>query len=124
LQPSEFSIAEFVFNVGQIVKYQIDERNVQLKLQIRKENLPSTWRADRERLQQILLNLLLNAVKFTQKGMIVLKVAFKTTTEKKKSLKFTVKDTGVGIDPARIPFIFNLFESNQDSIQMSFIRSN
>ena len=68
--------------------------------------------SDKERLSQILLNLLLNALKFTNEGTITLEV-FVTVDN---TVKFKVKDTGCGIEESRLPYIFNLFENNSGNI--------
>ena len=63
-------------------------------------------RADQRRLQQVLLNLLANAVKFTDYGQVCLQVAAQTDG----TIRFTVTDTGIGIDPEKIDAIFEPFE--------------
>ena len=75
--------------------------------------------SDKERLSQILLNLLLNALKFTNKGTISLEVF--VTVE--NTVKFKVKDTGCGIEENRLPYIFNLFENNSGNIN-HFLQAN
>jgi len=120
LNVRQFNITDFVFNIGKIVKYQIDEERVKLKLNIKNENMELYWKTDRERLQQILLNLLMNAVKFTRDGEIILKTSF-IMVRGQKRIKFIVQDTGIGIEKEKLPFIFNLFESNKESIKLSFL---
>lgn len=70
-------------------------------------NLPNIM-ADPTRLRQILLNLLSNAIKFTSKGEV--RVIVNQATEQPDSIKFTVLDTGIGIDAKQVETIFELFQ--------------
>ena len=72
--------------------------------------------ADAARLQQVLWNLIKNAVKFTpQGGTILLR-----TRNDPKGLAIDVADTGMGIDPAILPLVFNAFEQGEDMITKRF----
>ncbi len=71
-------------------------------------------------LNQILLNLLGNAVKFTEQGEIRLKVEQQKSVEEKVELKFTVSDTGIGISPDRIDAIFENFKQADNEIRFQF----
>ena len=66
------------------------------------------------RLRQILLNLLSNSVKFTEKGEVVLSVAPKATAAERVMLHFTVRDTGIGLSEAGLSRLFQKF-SQADS---------
>lgn len=77
---------------------------------------------DRDRLMQVLLNLLMNSIKFTTKGFIRLKVHVMQHNNP-PIIKFTVKDSGIGIEEERQPYIFNLFEKNESSNLNSIIKS-
>lgn len=79
-------------------------------------DLPDTLESDKKKIQQILLNLLLNAQKFTTKGFIKLEVKKSTMLQqsaKIPSCLFKVSDRGFGIEPERIEKIFNFFEDNR-----------
>ncbi|CAA9306341.1 MAG: diguanylate cyclase/phosphodiesterase (GGDEF & EAL domains) with PAS/PAC sensor(s), partial [uncultured Gemmatimonadaceae bacterium] len=65
---------------------------------------PPAVQADRRRLRQILVNLLANAVKFTERGGVALRV-----TRRDGALHFAVEDTGIGIAPEALPFVFDEF---------------
>ena len=69
---------------------------------------------DNGRLQQVLINLLINATKFTKEGNILLKL---TVDEEKQEAVFTVEDTGCGIPLDKQPFIFGRFEKLHEGVQ-------
>jgi len=74
------------------------------------QEIPSLLKGDPGRLRQIILNLTNNAVKFTKKGEILLKVRMIKETEKDVQLKFMIKDTGIGITQEDISKLFNSFQ--------------
>ncbi|CDW82214.1 UNKNOWN [Stylonychia lemnae] len=120
LNIKEFDLLECIHDIEKIVKHQIQDDRVQFACKIEFQNTGGLVQAqnqtrvsmvaDRDRLQQILLNLLMNAIKFTSQGKIELEVYVKQNPQ---YVKFRVKDTGVGIEEERLPYIFNLFEKNE-----------
>ena len=72
-------------------------------------NVPTSLSGDPGRLRQILLNLAGNAVKFTHKGEVAVRVRLVSETEKEVVLRFSVKDTGIGIPPAKQGSLFEKF---------------
>ena len=89
-----------------------------LQLQVAEaQGLPVMVVGDDLRIGQILLNLIGNAVKFTQKGNVTLQVqpAMIQETKGKITLHFSVADTGIGIDPEKLGDIFNSFEQVDNS---------
>ena len=79
------------------------------------ESLPPVW-ADPDRLQQILINLLSNALRYTPAGGTVKAEAALHSADR---LKITVSDTGIGIAPANLPYIFERFYK-QEQARASF----
>lgn len=69
-------------------------------------DLPETFRADEKRLRQVLLNLLDNAVKFTERGTVTLRVR----TGGSNALRFEVQDSGAGMDAVQLSRLFQPFE--------------
>lgn len=71
---------------------------------------------DKDRLQQILLNILLNSIKFTTQGYIIFSVNIYESNLNKglKFVSFAIKDSGIGIEEFRIKKIFNLFEKEDN----------
>ncbi|NMA55216.1 MAG: cell wall metabolism sensor histidine kinase WalK [Firmicutes bacterium] len=90
------------------------DKNVNLTVR-QQENLPPVW-ADPDRLQQILINLLSNALRYTPAGGTVKAEAALHSADR---LKITVSDTGIGIAPANLPYIFERFYK-QEQARASF----
>ena len=72
-------------------------------------SIPPIVRGDADRLRQILLNLLANALKFTERGQIVLRALPLETSVRHTTVRFEVEDTGIGIAPDVIPQLFEPF---------------
>jgi two-component system, sensor histidine kinase and response regulator len=73
------------------------------------EDVPTTLRGDPGRLRQILINLMNNAVKFTERGSVELNIRVDGRDGTRVKLRFAVKDTGIGISPDRIGRLFQSF---------------
>ncbi|MBL0314466.1 MAG: response regulator [Flavobacteriales bacterium] len=90
--------------------YQIKAREKQLNFQLLVEkNVPLFIKGDSARLSQVLNNLLNNAIKFTNSGMIALHVSVLSENNTKPYLQFEVKDSGVGIEKEKLGIIFDSF---------------
>jgi PAS domain S-box-containing protein len=87
----------------------IQEKNLQL-IKEYDNRIPEVLLGDPVRLHQIILNLVSNAVKFTSKGEIKVKVHLLREDEKKVTLEFSVTDTGIGIENDKIEKIFENFQ--------------
>jgi PAS domain S-box-containing protein len=83
-------------------------RGLELLCLIR-HDVPSPLRGDPGRLRQVLTNLVGNAVKFTEKGEVVLRVTLESSTEDQAVVRFEVRDTGIGIEPELMPRLFESF---------------
>lgn len=84
-------------------------------------DVPVFVRSDPNRLRQIILNLLSNALKFTNQGTVALLVHYqKTTADNKIHLGFEVRDTGIGIDPAKIDSLFDWFTQADSSTSREY----
>lgn len=96
LQSSEFEPAKVVADVLQLFIPRAERKGLKLRCSIQ-EGLPGVVQGDPERLRQVLINLLSNAVRFTQHGEIAVRVEQATGPEERTSLRFDVRDTGIGI---------------------------
>ena len=82
-------------------------------------NLPAFVRTDAQKLRQVLVNLLSNAFKFTDRGMVSLTVGYRGTAEKGE-LEIEVKDTGVGIPAARLSGLFEKLRMDEQGVARLF----
>jgi signal transduction histidine kinase len=111
----ELNFAEFMNSIIGIVKLRAIEKNIDLEYQSL-GNLPTYFYADEKRLRQVLIHLLDNSLKFTDRGKIILKasaIAFlppKANSLAKQTIRFEIKDTGIGIARDEIATIFQPFE--------------
>jgi len=87
----------------------IREKNLEL-VKVYDSNIPEVLVGDPVRLHQIILNLVSNAVKFTSKGIITMKVDMLYEDEKIVTISFSVKDTGIGIAENKLARIFENFQ--------------
>lgn len=95
------------------------EKNIQLKL-FTDEDLHQKIIGDPTRTSQILNNLVHNAIKFTSKGSVKLELSLESNTEKTITVKFSVKDTGIGIEEKNQALIFERFTQADSSISRNF----
>ncbi len=111
-------LRESVYDIAAIVTPKIKEKAISLQINI-DQNLPLRVMADDHRIRQVLMNLMSNAVKFTEKGCITIGI----TCEKKgddTSCLFDVIDTGIGIDEAQRKNIFEPFSQEDNSTTRQF----
>lgn len=94
-------------------------KNIELKLELDKE-LPKTIIADSLRLNQILMNLIGNAIKFTTQGSVKLKIEVLDKKGNNKCIKFSVIDTGIGIPKENLDKVFEMFEQGDDQTILRF----
>ncbi len=91
-----------------------------LQLQVNATDLPRHVRGDPTRLSQVLINLLGNAVKFTERGSVSLHGSLLEHDGDVLKLRFEVRDTGIGIEPDRIGKLFDAFEQSDSSTTRRF----
>ncbi|MDH5718372.1 MAG: response regulator [Spirochaetia bacterium] len=101
--------------VNSIFEHSISQKKLKLILEINKK-MPKIFILDERRLKQVLVNLIGNAVKFTHKGKVKVKVGFKIINckENRANLIFSVEDTGIGIPKNQQKMIFNEFTQQKD----------
>ena len=103
-----FSPAKVVHECLDTVSIVAAEKKLELCLEL-DERLPASMKGDPSRVRQVLLNLLSNALKFTPKGEIVLRVQLEELQDVRARLRFEVQDTGIGIPQDRIDRLFQSF---------------
>lgn len=113
------NVYDLVSQVINVILYQSQKKNIELLLNI-EQGLPKNLWLDESRLKQILINLLGNAVKFTEQGEIELKVEKLWMKEGNISLRFSVRDTGIGIPEEKQQHIFDAFTQENSSISKRY----
>ncbi|MGI4022890.1 MAG: PAS domain S-box protein [Janthinobacterium lividum] len=96
-----------------IITYQVQKKGLEMLLNLAPD-LPRFIWTDSVRLKQVIINLLSNATKFTEKGEIELKIEVLSSKDELSLIRFAVRDTGIGIQPAKQHKIFEAF-SQEDS---------
>ena len=103
-----------------IITYQVQSKGLEMLLNV-PTNLPRFIWADSVRLKQVLINLLGNAVKFTEYGEIELKIITLTDPDQEQvKFRFEVRDTGIGIKPEKQSIIFEAFSQADGSTTKKF----
>lgn len=113
-----FSLRELVKESGKVFAFRIKEKGLHFESSVA-ESLPDLLMGDALRLRQILLNLLGNAVKFTQEGTIALTAAGERDGDKVQ-LRLAVRDSVIGITPERQSRIFDAFHQADESIAQKY----
>ena len=113
LEPTEFPLPDLLQNLVHMFTMRAEQNGIQFSYE-EISSLPMGVRADEKRLRQVMMNLLGNAVKFTQDGGVVLKVGMEGDR-----VRFQIDDTGVGIAKESLAEIFEAFRHAGDQSQMS-----
>jgi len=112
-------IIELLNQSADIIKFSADKKKLELLLDIA-PNTPRYAYTDAVRLKQILANLLGNAVKFTEKGEIELKVSYENTEQNYGKFTFSVRDSGIGITEAQRAKLFKVFSQADSSVTRKY----
>jgi signal transduction histidine kinase/ligand-binding sensor domain-containing protein/CheY-like chemotaxis protein len=115
----EFDLRDLVDDVGAIMAFQASAKQIELIVHVRSD-VPRSLLGDPQRIRQCLLNLVGNAVKFTQHGQVVLDVTHVAESDGRASLTFSVHDTGIGIAAAAIERLFMPFTQADTSTTRRF----
>lgn len=100
IHPHDFHFSEFLKDLTEIVSIRAEQKGISFNYKP-SSSLPIRVRGDETRLRQVLINLLGNAVKFTEIGGVVFKVV-----KQEDKIRFQIKDTGIGISPEKLTDIF------------------
>ena len=109
LEIRPFLLRDVLDKVTAVVGMKATEKSLELLLRIALD-VPGHLLGDSLRLEQVLINLCSNAVKFTEQGEVVVRVELAAAQQSRKTLlRFSVRDTGIGIDQARTRQLFQAF---------------
>ncbi|MBP7175641.1 MAG: transporter substrate-binding domain-containing protein [Thermoclostridium sp.] len=119
LEVTSFSMDQVIQDVVNIISYRIEEKKLGFRLS-KDPNVPNWFFGDSKRLEQILLNILNNAVKFTINGEISIDIRLIAKESEKAHLSFSVMDTGIGMTKEQIDSLFEPFSQADTSINRRF----
>ncbi len=114
LERTGFSLNDLLEKVTEMVALSADEKGLSLVCDIA-PNAPTDLVGDPTRLRQVLLNLLGNAIKFTEAGEVALRAAPDADSAVPGALRFTVSDTGIGIPEEKLHAVFERFTQADSS---------
>jgi signal transduction histidine kinase/DNA-binding response OmpR family regulator len=119
LEEVAFSLTDCVEGALKTTALRANEKGLELLCDIALE-VPHTVRGDPGRVRQVLLNLVGNALKFTEKGEVGIRVVVDAIEEKASIVHFIVSDSGVGIAPEKLDMIFDSFNQADASTTRQF----
>src|SRR6185436_19249678 len=108
LYESDFGLRDMLADTVKTLALRADQKGLELICHVL-PNVPDALSGDAGRLRQIMVNLLGNAIKFTQTGEIIVRAALEQTTDQTVRLHFSVVDTGIGISADNQDLIFQAF---------------
>ena len=118
-EAAPFDLKEVVEGCAATISSAIEQKGLQFEILLD----PDVWRywiGDAECLQQVLLNLIGNSVKFTTYGKIAVRVRSESGDHARRGLRFEVADTGCGVPPDKVAVIFEAFQQAQGSMDRSY----
>ena len=119
IEKTDFDLHALVNSTCRIVSAQAAAKGIEFVVSIMPE-VPPAVRGDPHHLRQVLINLAGNAVKFTEKGSVTVHASVQAETESAVRLKFSIRDTGIGIAPEAQAKIFESFAQADDSTTRRF----
>src|SRR6516225_6098985 len=114
LEKTDFHLEEILENLSTVVSQKAHDKNLEFLIAAR-HDLPPHLVGDPLRLGQILINLVNNAVKFTEHGEVVVSVTMEERAPDRVKLKFSVRDSGIGMTPEQAARLFQAFSQANTS---------
>jgi PAS domain S-box-containing protein len=114
LEKAEFRLEQVLENLSSIVSQKAQDKNLEF-LVAAPEDLPPVLVGDPLRLGQVLINLVNNAVKFTERGEVVVTVQLEESVSDRVKLKFMIRDSGIGMTPDQTARLFQTFSQADTS---------
>ena len=120
LEQIDFSVRDLIEQVCETLKHKADEKGIELISDVA-VNVPEVIIGDSMRLNQVLLNLAGNAIKFTEKGSVEISVKTNSSPNYElQSLNFSITDTGIGIQKEKLEHVFESFSQAHSSDTRKF----
>ena len=119
LDDHNFSLEAVIANIRSILHVKAGTKKIDLDFELDPKIWPA-YRADSARIRQILLNLLDNAIKFTQEGSVRLRVRVLGTEEARQRIEIEISDTGIGMDESYLGQLFSKFSQADKSTSRRF----
>ncbi|WP_262792409.1 PAS domain-containing hybrid sensor histidine kinase/response regulator [Catenovulum sp. 2E275] len=119
LERIQFNLAEIINNISNMFAQKAQQNGLEYIVNI-EPNVPYSLIGDPHRLNQILINLIGNAIKFTEYGQIELYVKIASCSDHNVRLKFTIKDTGIGLTKEQINLLFKSFTQADNSTSRKY----
>lgn len=107
--PVEYSPGSMMNDILNMITVKAEAKGLELRMEV-DADIPCLLRGDEVRLKQICMNVLTNAVKYTEHGSVTLRAAFRKLNQEQMSLTVQVRDTGIGIKAEDMPRLFSAFE--------------
>ncbi len=104
-----YDVAELLRSIVKMIRVRSSEKELTFEVKV-DENIPARLYGDSGKIKQVVLNLLTNAVKYTNEGGFTLAVTMEEKREDECDIKFSVKDTGIGIKPEDMDKLFSAYE--------------
>ncbi len=119
LEKTPFSINDVLEDVKLLYEKQVEEKYLKLFFE-RDSNIPDKVIGDVVKLRQVLYNLVSNAIKFTQRGSIIVSAKLISNADNKATIEFAVSDTGIGIPEDKLTSVFEEFTQADNSITRKY----
>ena len=100
------SVLNDVFNM---MRFKAEQKNLEFRIEV-DETVPDKMFGDEVRIRQVIVNILNNAVKYTQQGSVTFKVGWKKVDDENAIMEFSAIDTGIGIKEEDLPKLFSKFQ--------------
>jgi signal transduction histidine kinase/CheY-like chemotaxis protein len=123
IEPIEVSVGELISEVVSALKVKIMGRSIRISVE-KDQSVPDLVKTDPIRLKQILMNIVGNAIKFTNHGSVKISVSEERVNERsgkeQRFLVFKIRDTGIGLKPEQASVLFQAFAQADGSITRKF----
>lgn len=119
IEKIEFSLNQVVNSIAKLLEFRAKTKGIELLTEV-DQSIPGLLTGDPHRLNQILINLVNNAIKFTEKGSVKISISLEEKSSDKVSLLFKVTDTGIGIPEEKKEKLFKEFSQTDESTERKY----